>query len=115
MISGLFVALGARAYGVARLRRELVNTSGTGLQATRVYDWVLTYLVPVEFVAMFGWWMYQTVTVYDPEGWWRPLRVYSLGTCLLQWGTALGLLWLFNRRLAQRSVAPHATLEVGRM
>ena len=111
MISGLFVALGARAYGVARLRRELVNTSGTGLQATRVYDWVLTYLVPVEFVAMFGWWMYQAVTVYDPEGWWRPLRVYSLGTCLLQWGTALGLLWLFNRRLAQRSVAPHATLD----
>ena len=111
MISGLFVALGARAYGVERLRRELVNTGGTGLQATRVYDWVLTYLVPVEFVAMFGWWMYQAVTVYDPEGWWRPLRVYSLGTCLLQWGMALGLLWLFNRRLAERSIAPHATLE----
>lgn len=109
MISGLFVALGASTYGVARFRRTLVNTSGAGLQVTRVYDWVLTYLVPAEFVAMFGWWMYQAITANDPEGWWRPLRVYSLGTCLLQWGVVLGVLWLFNRRLAERSAAPHAT------
>ena len=111
MISGLFVALGARMLGVARFRRTFVNTSGTGLQVTRVYDWVLTYLVPAQFVAMFGWWMYQAVTVYDPEGWWNPFRVYSLGTCLLQWGLVLGVLWMFNRRLAERSQIRRAKLE----
>ena len=52
---------------------------------------------------MFGWWMYQAATVYDPEGWWNPIRMYSVGTCLLQWGVALGLLWTFNRRLTAPS------------
>ena len=66
-----------------------------------LYEWILKYLIPVEFVLMFGWWMYQAVAVYDPEAWWNPVRIYSVGTCLLQWGIALGLLRVFNQRLAE--------------
>ena len=62
-------------------------------------------IVPIQFVVMFGWWMYQAVAVYDPVLWWNPVRMYSLGTCLLQWGVAIALLRLFNDRLARSSVA----------
>ena len=111
MVSGLFIAVATLRYGVDRFRDDLVNTHALGRRAGPVWAWILKYLVPVEFAAMFGWWMYQAATVYDPDGWWNPLRVYSVGTCVVQWGIALAVLWAFNRRLADRSVADHATLE----
>ena len=107
MISGLFVALGATRFGARRFREELVNVAGNDLNLGRGYEWVLTYLIPVEFVGMFGWWMYQTVAVIDPSGWWSPFRTYSLGTCLLQWGLALTLLVVFNRRIGGASLRAH--------
>ena len=69
MISGLFIALGARRFGVRRFRNELVNVAGNDVNLGRGYDWVLAYLVPVEFAVMFTWWIYQAVAVIDPEGW----------------------------------------------
>ena len=110
MISGLFIAVATLRYGADRFREDLVNTHSAGRRAGPVWAWILKYLVPVEFAVMFGWWMYQAATVYDPDGWWNPLRVYSVGTCVVQWGVALAVLWAFNRRLADRSTADHATL-----
>ena len=110
MISGLFIAVAAIRYGVERFRRDLVNTNRAGRRAGPVYAWVLKYLVPAEFAVMFGWWMYQAATVYDPIGWWNPVRVYSVGTCLLQWGVALTVLGAFNGRIAARSLSPRVTL-----
>ncbi len=104
MLSGLFIALGVRQFGIARFRRELVDVSDSHLQAGRVWEWVVKWLVPLEFLAMFTWWTYQVVSVIDPSGWWNPVRVGSLGTCLLQWGIALGLLFAFNRRIAAASL-----------
>ena len=103
MISGLFIAVAATRYGQTRFRTELINVDPRHVQAGRVYEWVLKYLVPAEFVVMFGWWMYQAVAVLDPDGWWHPIRMYSVGTCLLQWGVALVLLRSFNARLASAS------------
>ena len=108
MINGLFVSLAATRYGQARFRTELVNPGAGSFRVGRLYEWALKYLVPAEFVVMFGWWVHQSVTVYDAEAWWNPLRTYSLGTCLLQWGVALVLLRIFNRRLADASARPVA-------
>ena len=103
MISGLFISIAATKYGQTRFRDELINVGERTINVGPLYGGVLKYLVPVEFLVMFGWWMYQAATVYDPEGWWNPIRMYSVGTCLLQWGVALGLLWTFNRRLTAPS------------
>ena len=111
MISGLFMAVAVVQYGADRFRRELVDVQPGGWRAGPIWAWVLKWLIPVEFAVMFGWWMHQAAMVYDPEGWWNPLRVYSVGTCVVQWGIALAMLKIFNRRLAERSLAPHATLE----
>ena len=104
MVNGLFIAFAAIQYGVGRFRDEFVSTVSDRFWIRIFYGWVLKYLVPVEFVVMFSWWMYQAVTVYDPDGWWNPIRTYSVGTCLLQWGVALTLMFCLNRRLAAASV-----------
>jgi neurotransmitter:Na+ symporter, NSS family len=103
MISGLFIATAATRYGLTQFRERMVNAHPGSWRAGRLYAWTLKYLVPLEFALMFGWWIYQAATVYDPEGWWNPLRTFSVGTCLLQWGLALGLLLAFNRRIGAAS------------
>jgi NSS family neurotransmitter:Na+ symporter len=103
MISGLFIALAVGKYGVSRFVDEHVNVPG-GLRAGWFFQFVIRYLVPIEFVLMFGWWMYQAAAVYDPETWWHPLHTFSVGTCIAQWGIALALLLYFNRRIAAASV-----------
>ncbi len=103
LISGLFVALAALLYGVDRFRRECINLPGADLHVGPWLNQVLAVLIPLEFAAMLGWWFYLSATQYDPDGWWRPLNVFSVGTCLFQWGIVLALLLLFNRRLARWS------------
>ena len=110
MISGLFIAVAAIRYDVDRFRTDMVDPPSGRSRSRPLWAWVLKYLVPVEFAAMFGWWIFQAATVIDPEGWWNPIRMYSVGTCVAQWVIALGLLGVFNRRLAARSLRPHATL-----
>jgi NSS family neurotransmitter:Na+ symporter len=107
MISGLFIAQAVRMYGAEKFSDDHVNVPG-GLKAGRAFRFVITWLVPIEFVLMFGWWMFQAATVYDPEGWWNPAHVYSVGTCVAQWGAALALLLVFNRRIAAASTREQA-------
>lgn len=101
LISGLFVSIGAARYGVDRFRNELLTTRDNEhpSRVATCLAYLLVYLVPVQFVAVFGWWVYQAVAVYDPDAWWNPVRVYSLGSCLVQWGAALVFLVVFNERL----------------
>ena len=110
MISGSFIALAAIRYGVQTFRTQLVNTHTRGIQVGRWYDWWLSYVVPIQFVAMFGWWMYQSVVVYEPDGWWNPLQILSVGTCIVQWGVVLVALRLMNARLLAGDSTRHATL-----
>ena len=102
MISGLFVSVAVSRYGPSRFRANFLKGS---LDIGPSFDWVMRYLIPLQFVVMFGWWMYQAVAVYDPVAWWNPLRTYSLATCLVQWGLALLILVIFNSRLAAASVS----------
>jgi neurotransmitter:Na+ symporter, NSS family len=104
MVSGLFIALAATKFGPDRFREAMVNVPGNDLNVGWWYGWVLKYLVPAQFVVMFGWWVYQSVAVYDPEGWWNPLHTFSIGTCVVQWGVVLAIVGGLNRQLAAASL-----------
>jgi NSS family neurotransmitter:Na+ symporter len=108
MISGLFIARAATRYGLDRFRERYVNITPGGLRAGWLYAVVIKYLVPIEFAVMFAWWIYQAVVVFDPQGWWNPLHPSSVGTCLVQWGVALALLWKFNAALARTAASTEA-------
>lgn len=112
MISGLFISLAVSKYGQERFREDMVNLNPRDLQVGKAFSLVLKYLVPVEFAVMFGWWIYQSVVIYDPEGWWNPFHTYSIGTCIVQWAVALALLMAFNRGIARASVREQAEVNV---
>jgi len=104
IISGMFFAFAAIKYGVDKFRTNLINTEGNDLAAGKWFNFIVTFLIPIEFVVMLGWWFWQAATVYDPEGWWHPFHTNSVGTCLLQWGVVIIIFILFNRWIANRTL-----------
>ena len=102
MVSGLLFALGARRFGLERLRREVINAEGADLQVGRGWDFVLGVLVPVEALVLLGWWLWQAAGK-DLRAWLDPLASYNAGTVLAQWSVALVALLLANRWLARRT------------
>jgi len=63
------------------------------------FDPVVTYIIPVEFIALMSWW---AIEATSGEGWWNPIAVKSLGTCLTQWGIAIMILLALNNYLKRK-------------
>ncbi len=102
MLSGLFVAAAVIRYGPARFRaRALAEDESRWLG--RLFDLWITVAIPLQFAVMLSWWFRQAVS-WDPEGWWRPLGTFTIGTCLMQWGIALAVFVALNRVLVRRTI-----------
>jgi len=107
MLSGLFFALAARAFGLERLRAEVVNGDGCDLRIGRWWVFAVGVLVPIEAVTLIFWWL-KDAHDSDPAGWLAPFGRYTVGTVVLQWSIALAALWAANGWLARRSAATQA-------
>ncbi|MFQ5791498.1 MAG: sodium-dependent transporter, partial [Acidobacteriota bacterium] len=97
IVSGLFIATAVLKYGARRFRGELINTAYEPRPVGSWYGFVLVVLIPIQFLALMAWWLYQAATVYDPEGWWNPIRILSVGTVVFQCGLLILILVLTNR------------------
>jgi len=103
MISGLFFAVAAIKYGVSRFRNEFINTEGNDVPLGRWFDYVVKYIIPLEFIALIIWWFSQAIS-WNPTTWWKPFEVNSVGTCFLQWGLILAIFIIFNRWIASAAL-----------
>ncbi len=101
LVSGFFISLLALRYGVDRFRTDLVNSAGGDIRIGRWYNLALGVLVPAAAVVLIVWWFWQ---VADSATWWDPFQIENIGTCLFQWGLALGAFLLLNRWLAGRTL-----------
>jgi neurotransmitter:Na+ symporter, NSS family len=101
MVSGVLFAVAAIRYGPSRFRRKYINVEGGDLELGRWWDVIIRWVVPLEFVALMGWWSYKAIFQFDRAGWWNPLRPYSLATCFVQWGLAALVFLILNRHLAR--------------
>ncbi len=100
MLSGLLVTLAVGRYGARRFRQEQLAPS----EATRLgkaFDIWVYVLIPAQFLGMILWWFSQSVS-WDPEHWWNPLGVFTIGTAVTQWAVVLLTLGLMNRWLVGR-------------
>ncbi len=102
MVSGFFISVTVIKYGAARFRDELINTEQEKRPIGKWFVWVISILVPVEFVAMITWWFYQSATQFDPDGWWKLMSESSVGTVVIQMTILIGALFLTNRLWVDR-------------
>ncbi|NOX36659.1 MAG: sodium-dependent transporter [Calditrichaeota bacterium] len=100
IISGGFFAFAVLKKGVQQFRERWLNIGESDLYIGPWFNWVMRYVIPLEALVLLGWWFYQAIQ-WEAALWWNPLRPFSLGTCLMQWGLLMTALWLFNRKLAK--------------
>ncbi len=100
MLSGLFYALGARKFGLERLRRETVNGEGADLKVGRWWTFLVGVVVPIEAVILMLWWLWEA-RGWNPESWLNPFLPDSAGTVLFQWAIALVALLALQRWLGR--------------
>ena len=101
MVSGACISITVTVYGAKKFRIEKINQDGNRLILGRYYDLLIKYAIPVQVFILVGWWFY-TVAASDPVGWWNPLAIESVGTCLAQWSFIMVVLLLLNRSFAFR-------------
>ncbi len=111
MLSGLFFAIAVIRMGPAKFRAEQINHEYSNIRVGAWWDWVIRFLVPAEAVILMGWWMWQV----RGTGALNPFGIENIGTILLQWGIVIGLLLIFNKKLANIRPVETAEMDAGRM
>ncbi len=84
MISGLFVALTVIRAGAARFREDYLNSSHEEWRVGRWFDVLITWVVPLEFIALITWWVVGAARESGGD-WWHPVGL-TVGTVALQSG-----------------------------
>ncbi len=105
MLSGAFIALVVVRHGVRRFREAHVEAPGD-LPAGRLWEFLIGVAVPIQAVALLGWWMFLATTESFTAAWYDPFEPYSLMSCLVQWGIALAVLFALNRWMMRRTLGP---------
>lgn len=94
MLSGLFFVIAVIRFNVDRFRKEQINPFSS-IKLNRGFNFIVKYVIPVEFVLMLGWWLFQSEMVFNV------FKEYSLGTTLFQWGVILAVFILFNKKIVK--------------
>jgi neurotransmitter:Na+ symporter, NSS family len=99
MVSGLFFTIAALKFGVDRFRREKINAF-SHVKLNRSFNFVVKYVIPVEFLLMLVWWFYQSFQ-WEKGHVFSILAKFSPGTTLFQWVVVLAVFIVFNKRIVR--------------
>ena len=106
MLSGIFVAFAAIKYGLQKIILDVSAESEDDWLFPRWWKPIINYVVPVIGIVIFSWWMWISATVYAPDDWYDPTSLYSVATCVVQWGIVIGVFYGSNRWINQRLENP---------
>ncbi len=101
LVSGLFVSFAITKYGAEKIRKEEINTPWADFKIGKWWS-VCISIFPLLFVAICGWWVWQSITWY-PDSWWNPLEIFSTGTIIAQFIVYLAFGFLTNNWLADKT------------
>lgn len=98
MLSGFFFSLFVIKYGVKEFRENLINKIST-IKIGRYFDFIVKYLIPVEFFAVITWWFYQSLKL---DKWYKIFGEYSLLSVLSQWLIVIIIYIAINKFLSKK-------------
>lgn len=105
LISGAFMSFAIIKFNPGRFRSELVNVEERSYTLGKWWEVVIKYVVPIEVVTLLVWWIYLSASV---DNWYDPFSTFSLATVLLQWGLAMSLFLIYNRKIADKTMGTSA-------
>ncbi len=98
LISGIFFAYAVYKNGIDNVR-GMINES-SWIHVGKWFNWCVI-AIPVIFIIIFGWWVFQAVTWY-PDSWWNPWKKLSPGTMVLQWSLLIIAVILLNKWFSEK-------------
>ena len=104
MVSGAFMSFAIIKFDPDRFRNKVVNTEDRRFTLGKWWTVIIKYVVPVEVISLLIWWIYLSITAYAPDSWYNPLSAFSVATIVVQWGIAMGLLYYYNDKLADKTM-----------
>jgi NSS family neurotransmitter:Na+ symporter len=98
LISGVFFAYAVYKNGIDHVR-GMINESSW----IHVGKWfnICVIAIPIIFVVIFGWWVFQAITWY-PDSWWNPWEKLSPGTMVLQWSILMIAVIVLNKWFSEK-------------
>lgn len=101
IVNGLFIAIAILKYGPKKFRKNHINNVPGDIKIGRWYDWVITYLIPIQGIALLGWFILQSV---QRKNYLNPFASFSLGSLLLQWLIPLTVFFLLNKKIVKKTL-----------
>lgn len=110
LLVGLFYAVAAMKIGIDKLWKEDIDPcSDTHFK----WMWTCIKFFPIWFVAVWGFWVYESYTWY-PDTWYKfwPITEYQYtpGAMVSQWALLFLILYVFNARIANKFHASNANI-----
>jgi NSS family neurotransmitter:Na+ symporter len=96
MLSGFFFTIIVLKIGPRAFRKNVITPEGAKSKTGRWFDILVLVFLPLQFVAMIGWWFWQSYSE-SPGNWFNILSSSSVGTVLFQWLVAIGIFILLNK------------------
>ena len=81
-----------------KFRKELINTQYADIQIGKWWEYVIKYVFPIEFVAVFGFFIYEKLQDQNEspiEG--MGLGLFTIITMILQWAIILIIFMILGR------------------
>ena len=102
IVSGLMIAVVVMRFGVSDFRKNLINTQYADIQIGVWWEYIIKYVFPLEFIAVFGFFIYEKLQdqSHSPiEG--MGLGLFTIITMVVQWAIVLVIFILvMNNRVA---------------
>ena len=102
IVSGLMVAVVVMRFGVSDFRNNLINTKYADLQIGKWWEYIIKYVFPLEFIAVFGFFIYEKLQDQSNspiEG--MGLGLFTIITMVIQWAIILVIFIFFlNNKVA---------------
>lgn len=101
MVSGFFFTIACIKFGPRNFRLKLVSTQDNRIKIGKWFDILVSYLLPLQFLAMLGWWFWKSYSE-NPQNWYKLFSPFTVGTVLFQWTIALVLFIILNRIITKK-------------
>ena len=100
IVSGLFFTIAVLKIGLKEFVSDWLEQSKHHKLYLRIFQVLFYFVIPLEFILMMGWWLFQAISWY-PETWWNPFETFSLGTAFIQWTAVIVLGIIFNNKFVK--------------